>query len=278
LQTNGNAYLEAIIVDGQVKALFDLRPDRMAVVAGKDGWPVAYDYNAGGKNRRLSQSYEPIAKVLHFKLFHPSDDYYGLSPIKAAKTALEIHNAASSWNKALLENAARPSGALVYSAANGNLSGEQFERLKSELEQGFAGASNAGRPMVLEGGLDWKTIALTPKDMDFIEAKNGAAREIALSFGVPPMLLGIPGDNTYANYAEANRVLWKQSVLPLVQRVAADLGAWLAPAFDGEFEIVPDVSQVEALAEDKSALWGRVGAADFLDENEKRDLLGLSPR
>ena len=189
--------------------------------------------------------------------------------------SLDIHNAASKWNKSLLDNAARPSGALVYSAAAGNLSQDQFDRLKSELEQGFQGVSNAGRPMVLEGGLDWKTIALTPKDMDFIEAKNAAAREIALAFGVPPMLLGIPGDNTYANFAEANRVLWRQAVVPLVNRVAASLDHWLQPGFEGAFQIVPDFDGVEALAEDRAALWRRVTDADFLEDDEKRALVGL---
>jgi hypothetical protein len=90
----------------------------------------------------------------------------------------------------VLDNAARPSGALVYAAKSGNLTGEQFARLKSELELGFQGARNAGRPLLLEGGLDWKPLSLSPKDMDFIEAKNAAAREIALALGVPPMLLG----------------------------------------------------------------------------------------
>ena len=88
--------------------------------------------------------------------------------------------------------------------------------------------------MVLEGGLDWKAMALSPKDMDFVELKNAAAREIALAFGVPPMLLGIPGDNTYANLAEANRALWRQTVIPLVRRVADDLSAaGSAPVFGG---------------------------------------------
>ena len=116
-----------------------------------------------------------------------------------------MHNAASAWNKALLDNAARPSGALVYKGEHGaNLSEEQFERLRDELAQNFSGAANAGRPLLLEGGLTWQAMSLTPKDMDFLAAKNGAAREIALAFGVPPMLLGIPGDNTYSNYREAN--------------------------------------------------------------------------
>jgi len=275
LQTAGNAYLEAAIIEGEVKGLYCLRPDRMRVVAGRDGWPGAYAYSAGGATRTLSQEPNPIPKVLHLALFHPLDDHYGLSPLEAAQTSMDIFNAAARWNKALLDNAARPSGALVYSMANGHLTPEQFARLKSELEQGFAGANNAGRPMVLEGGLDWKTIALSPRDMDFIELKNGAAREIALAFGVPPMLLGIPGDNTFANMAEANRALWRQTLVPLVKRVADDLGTWLAPGFGGGFAIVPDLDKVEALAEDRAALWARVGGASFLTDEEKRGMLGV---
>jgi phage portal protein BeeE len=131
----------------------------------------------------------------------------------------------------LLDNSARPSGAIVYTARDGNLTSEQVERLKSELEAGFQGSGNAGRPLLLEGGLDWKAMSLSPKDMDFIEARHVAAREIALALGVPPMLLGIPGDNTYANLAEAQRTFWRQTVLPLVGRIARELSGWLAPAY-----------------------------------------------
>jgi HK97 family phage portal protein len=278
LQTAGNAYLEAAIVNGEVKGLFGLRPDRMRVVAGKDGWPAAYNYTVGGSTIELSQDPAPIAKVLHLALFHPLDDHYGLAPLQAAQQSLDIHNAAAKWNKSLLDNAARPSGALVYSVAGGNLTTDQFERLKAELELGFQGAANAGRPMVLEGGLDWKSMALSPRDMDFIEAKNSAAREIALAFGVPPMLLGIPGDNTYANLVEANKALWRQTVIPLVRRVADDLSAWLAPAFGGALTLTPDLNDIEALAEDRAALWARVGGADFLSDEEKRAMLGISHR
>ena len=82
------------------------------------------------------------------RLFHPLNDHYGFFAIEAASTAIDIHNQASKWNKALLDNAARPSGALVYSAREGRLSPEQFERLKNELQEGFAGAKNAGRPLL----------------------------------------------------------------------------------------------------------------------------------
>ena len=81
LQTAGNAYLQAGIVDGAVRTLFILRPDRMSVVAGRDGWPVAYDYKAGGKATRISQEPLPIPGVLHMALFHPMDDHYGMAPL-----------------------------------------------------------------------------------------------------------------------------------------------------------------------------------------------------
>jgi len=214
--------------------------------------------------------------VLHLKLFHPANDHYGLSPLEAAATAIDAHNTASRWNKALLDNAARPSGALIYQTG-GHLTAEQFDRLKGELEENFQGACNAGRPLLLEGGLDWKSMGLTPRDMDFMEAKNGAAREIALALGVPPMLLGIPGDNTYANYQEANRTFWRQTVLPLVTRTARMLSAWLQPAWGDGTELRPDIDAIEALNSEREALWMRLEKVNFLSLNEKRAATGYGP-
>jgi len=271
----GNGYCEAAALDGVPRELHVLRPDRMKVVPGVDGWPEAYDYTVGADSVRFRQSGE-VRPILHLTFFHPLDDHYGLSPLEAAAQALDVHNAASAWNKALLDNAARPSGALVYSGPEGaNLSEEQFSRLKEELENQFSGPRNAGRPLLLDGGLDWKNMALSPKDMDFMEAKNGAAREIALAFGVPPMLLGIPGDNTYANYQEANRALWRQSVLPLLNRVLADIAHWLAPGFgESALRLEPDLDRIEALSSEREALWRRIAAADFLSDAEKRAAVG----
>ena len=226
----GNAYLEAVSVNGTVRELHVLRPDRMKVVPGADGWPEAYDYTVGGQTVRFRQDVSGgVRPILHMALFHPLNDHYGMSPLEAAAAAIDIHNASGAWNKALLDNSACPSGALVYSAKDGQLTTEQFERLKAELEASFQGAKNAGRPLLLEGGLDWKAMAFSPKDMDFISAKHVAAREVALALGVPPMLLGIPGDNTYSNYAEANRSFWRQTILPLVIRTAKAISGWLGP-------------------------------------------------
>jgi len=272
----GNAYVEAVAVDGAPRELHVLRPDRMKLVPGADGWPEAYEYTVAGRIVRFEQS-AALPPILHLTLMHPLDDHYGLAPLEAAAVAVDTHNAAAAWNKALLDNAARPSGALVFAAAEGAvLSDGQFERLKRELADEYQGARNAGRPLLLEGGLDWKPMSLSPKDMDFMEAKHTAAREIALAFGVPPQLLGIPGDNTYSNYQEANRVFFRACVLPFANRIGAAIAHWLAPAF-GRVRVIADADQIDALASDRAALWGRISDAPFLTLNEKRAVVGYGP-
>ncbi|PYF04930.1 HK97 family phage portal protein [Rhodopseudomonas faecalis] len=274
----GNGYVEAVTLDGVVRELYALRPDRIKLIPGADGWAEAYEYSVGGRSVRFDQHASPLPPILHLTLFHPLDDHYGLAPLEAAATAVDTHNAAARWNKALLDNAARPSGALVYVGPEGSvLSEPQFERLKRELTDTYQGAANAGRPLLLEGGLDWKAMAWTPKDMDFLEAKHAAAREIALAFGVPPMLLGIPGDNTFANYQEANRSFWRQTVLPLAGRVGNALAQWLAPLHGDGLRLEIDTDRIEALSGDRAALWQRVADAQFLTVNEKREAVGYGP-
>ncbi len=281
LQVSGNAYLEAISLGEDFpRELHALRPDRVSVIPGPRGWPAGFEYRAGPYVRRIER--DPLTErspVLHLKLFHPGDDWYGLSPLEAAWTALAIHNEGAAWSKALLDNAARPSGALVYTGAGGadRLSEGQFDRLKAELESTHTGARNAGRPLLLEGGLDWKAMSLSPVDMDFLEARHAAAREIALAFGVPPMLLGLPGDNTYANYKEANLAFWRSTAAPLADKAARALTMWLGCLWSdhGPAAVSVDLDAVPALSAERETVWARVAGADFLTTEEKRRMVGL---
>jgi len=275
LQTAGNAYAEATGEDG-VEELWSLRPDRVKVVPGRGGWPEAYDYCVDGRSVRIGRRADGWMPVMQLKLFHPTDDHYGFSPLEAAAFAIDVHNASGAWNKALLDNAARPSGALVYGAKDGErLTADQFESLRAQVGESHAGSVNAGRPMILEGGLDWKPMSWTPADMDFIAGKHAAAREIALAFGVPPQLLGIPGDATYANYREANAAFWRGTVAPLVRRTATALTNWLAPRFPG-CRVEPDLDAAPALQPEREALWARLNAASFLTDEERRRMAGVA--
>ena len=278
LECAGNAYLEAVSLRGEVRELYALRPDRVKVVEGARGWPEAYDYSVNGRSVRIGREASGFLPVMHAALFHPLDDHYGLSPIEAAARAIDVHNQGAAWTKSLLDNAARPSGALIFKGPDGapNLTGEQFQRLKTELEDAYQGAANAGRPMVLEGGLEWRAMSYSPADLDFAATRDVAAREIALAFGVPPMLLGLPGDSTYANYREANRALWRLTVLPMAERILRGLGAALAAWWPG-LRLEVDLDRISALAEERERLWRQVSAADFLSDAEKREMLGFAP-
>jgi HK97 family phage portal protein len=278
LLLHGNAYVDvACGADGLPAALFALRPERVSVEVDGDGWPVAHVYRVGTALRRypVTGGDGAMPGLLHIRSFHPLDDQMGAGCLGAAAAAVAVHNSATQWNRALLDNAARPSGALMYQPGDGStLNPEQFARLKDEMEAAFAGAANAGRPMLLEGGLSWQALSLSPAEMDFAGMREAAARDIALALGVPPLLLGMKGDNTYANYREANVALWRLTLLPLLGRLLGALAAhldwwWPGLGFSVDRDAVP------ALAEDRERLWASVTAADFLSDAEKRQLLGL---
>ena len=278
LMLHGNAFVQvAKDADGRPVELFALRPERVSVIADEEGWPRAWRYKVGDRTIDIPvEDEDGWPNLVHLKAFHPADDHYGAGCLAAADQAVAIHNAAAAWNRALLENAARPSGALVFDGAAEGMTAEQFERLKAELLAAYQGSANAGRPMVLEGGLKWQSLSLSPADMDFAELKAAAARDIALAFGVPPMLLGLPGDNTYSNYREANRALWRLTLLPLADKILNGLEEALRAWFPG-LDLHVDLDRVPALSEDRERLWAQVSAADFLGEDEKRAMLGLPP-
>lgn len=279
---SGNSYVLSVESrDMLPKELHLLRPDRVEIVTKAGGNAVAYRYSVNGhvyefQVDRTTNRHD----LLHLKNFHPLNDWYGLSTIEAASYSIDQHNQAGTWNQAMLQNGARPSGALVVKTKNeknSTLTQEQYQRLKAQIEDFYTGPRNSGRPILLEGGLEWREMSLSPKDMDFIESKNVSAREIALAFGVPPQLLGIPGDNTYSNLSEARLALWEQTIIPHLESIIAHLNSWLVPRFGSNMFLSYDKESICALTEKRQRLWQYVQNATFMTVNEKRAAFGLPP-
>ena len=280
-QISGNAYVLTASNLGKLpKEIYSLRPDRVKVIAGKNFLPSGYQYQVEKKEQIYSvDQISGVSRILHIKNVSPISDWYGLSAVEAAAYSIDQHNNAAAWNQALLQNGARPSGAIVVKSEEGQpseLSNEQYSRLKEMVNEDFMGSTNAGKPMILEGGLDWKEISLSPKDMDFIKGKNSAARDIALAFGVPPQLLGIPGDNTYSNLVEARTALWEQTVIPLAENTIDHISRWLVKLSGENYILKLDKDNIPAIANKREAIWERLEKVSFMTINEKRKQVGLA--
>jgi HK97 family phage portal protein len=274
----GNAYILGVAIDNASPKALYLLPSQNTNVEIQNGKAIAYKCNVNNTSKLYPiHAISCMSKVLHIKSYNPKNPILGLSALEAAAASIEVHTMASKWNSGLLKNGARPSGALVMKDPNSYLTDEQFERLKEQLYSKYAGSGNSGKPMILEGGLDWREMSISPKDMDFIESKNSAAREIALAFGVPPQLLGINGDNTYSNMQEARIALWEETLIPLLDKLSDSLTNWLSYWFNEDIVVDFDRDAISALTEKRENLWGKISESNFMTVNEKRAFVGLGP-
>ncbi len=279
-QTTGNAFIHAVrpSENRPPKELHVLPSTYMSVKAGNHGMPYGYEYNPG--NTGINKTFYKVdaitgsSDILHYKFFNPSNPYWGQSPIQSAAYSVDLHNEASVWNMKLLQNGARPSGGLFIDK---QLSDEQRKYLKEAFDEAHTGAGNAGKPMLFEGGFEWKDMALSPKDMDYLRSKNVSAREIATAYRIPPQLLNINGDNTYANMAEARLSLWEDTLLPEVNMLRDELNNWLVPMFGPGLRLSYNKSKIIALSVRREKIWYALSAATFLTVNEQREIAGFEP-
>lgn len=288
LLLSGNSYVLRTGVDNQPpKELHLLRPDRIKIEPSNTTIPKSYQYELGGEvvAKYPVDSETGASDIKHFKMWNPTDDYYGLSPIRAASVDIDQHNYAAKHNVNLLMNGARPSGAIVFrprdeAGMNVQLTESQRQQLISDLELRFQGTNNSGRAMLLEGDFDWKEMGLSPKDMDFLQLKNMSARDIAMCFGVPSQLVGIPDSQTYSNVQEARLSLYEETIIPLIRRVESDLNEYLAPYYGERLRIEYDIDSIPAMAERRRKIYENVTVAvreGIISRNEARDRLGLEP-
>ena len=267
------------------RELYLLRPDRVEIEAGESMIPQSYKYVLEGRTV-AKYPVDPKtggAQVKQIKLWSPLDDFYGLSPIMASAYNIDQHNLAGMHNVALLKNGCTPSGMLKFeptdeTGMSTQLTDDQRARLLEDLEFRFQGTHNSGRPMLLEGNFSYQQLGLNPKDMDFLELLNLSAREIALCFGVPAQLIGIPDSQTYSNMETAKLALYEETVIPLLKRVESDLNEYLAPLYEGDIRIQYDMDSIPAMVEKRKSIYENVVAgvqAGILTRNEARDRLGL---
>lgn len=276
LLLSGNCYVMAKRENtGKAKNLYLLRPDRVTIIPGNGEFPLAYQYQSFDKKRIFEVNQETgECDILHIKLFNPLDDWYGMSPIEAAMASINQHNSIAQQNTSFLQNGGRPSGALMYKSS---IDPQKRDELKDNLRNLYEGGRNAGKILLLEGNFEWKEMGLSPKDLDFISGKELAAKEIALAFGVPNILVGSMSSATFANYKEARYNFWEETLIPLLNIVAGEFSNWLQMIFKTKLRLWYDLDSIPALTNKREIEWRKINNADFLTQNEKREAFGYTP-
>lgn len=275
LYISGNVFIQATrhgIKD--VIALHVLRPDRMKVLTDGHGALCGYAYHVGGQREVFEvDPHTGRSAILHIKLFNPLDEHWGMSPILAAQSMIELQNVIADHNLALLKNAGCPSGALILKGEH--LQPQERAELQDSLRQ--LQGRGYGQTILLDGNFEWQSMGISPKDMDFAQGRSWAAREIAQVFGIPPMCVGLLGDSTYANYQEARLHLWEDTLLPALDGFVGHLNHWLTPLFGSDLHLSYNKDQIHALISRREKLSEHVGQMAVLTINEKREMLGYGP-
>ena len=265
LMISGNAY----VYWSSDNELQVLRPDRMKIVPNEKHNAVShYIYSVNSKNYHIERD-----AILHIKMFNPLNDWYGVGPLQIAMQAIDQYNEMSKHNIAILQNGGRPSGCFIIDKSV-VLTDEELKELQKNVREVYAGSNQAGKILFLHGGLEWREMSMSPRDMDFESGRNLAIREIAQAFGIPSILLGMENDASFNSYKEARLNFWEDTIIPLAEHIRDEFSKWLSKHFGRNIQLHFDWDSVHALIPKREALWNKISSADFLTIDEKRQILG----
>ena len=271
LEINGNGYWE-IEPDEQGNPVnfYLLRSDRMR--------PVPHP-----KNRVRGYVYEPSLdsripfnpeQILQFRYFNPKSEVLGMSPMTAAIAALTSDFYAVGNMKDVFKNASRVEGVLE---AEGTLSEGAYKRVKENWAKSFKGVGKTHRTAILEEGLKFHEVSLSPKDMEFILQRKFSREEILAVYGVPPVIVGLMEDTSWANAREQRREFWTGTLIPKGNKVESAINVELMPRLYEGIYMEFDLKGITALSEDLEKQATRLSnlvSRGILTINDARRIMG----
>jgi HK97 family phage portal protein len=226
---------------GQPHHIYSVRPDMMKPIPHPKLFLSGYRFQYEGKKVIFKPD-----QIIHWKFVDPLDPYTGMSPLTAAARTIETENAAINWNQTIFDNSAVPNGVLTIPADS--LEQEDQQDLKKTIEQEFT-KGNLHRTMVLWGGMEWKQLSLSQKDLDFLEQRIINKYEICAVHGVPPQVVGAQPDAKYNNFGIARLSFWEDTIIGLLDWVKMKLNYTLAPMWGPDIRVGYDLSEVPAMRE-----------------------------
>lgn len=289
---DGDIFLVVTLgLNKQPLELHILNSDLVTPTRGKDGYANTLNYYGNDfsevytkdittgmfKNDRGNRY------VLHIANFNPvSGDLEGLSELKALANELNQYLLATEHNVALLNNGAMPSGAFILKDdknTTSTLSDEEYNRLKFQISNMYTGAANAGNVLVLEGGLEWQPMSLSPKDLDFETLKSQAEEQIYKKLDIPVQLISSK-QTTAGNTSNLRLEFYQNRVIPMLEEILAHMNKYILPFYKDtktkNLEYSIDKEEIDVLADIRIKKRDAVEKSTTLTINEKRKMYKLA--
>ena len=285
LEITGKTFIEPVgprsdrsYNQGVPKELYVLDADKIQPkhTASGDGKTLpnplpGFTYEGGDK---IVWTYDPDplkTDIFYSKYFNPTNPLDGMSPLMAAMYSIDVNNEARSWALSTLLHGGSHSGIMT---TDSTLSEEQVNAIRQQYQEQSAGAKNAGKPMVFDGGLSWTNMSMTARDLEWNNGLILTAREIAVVTNVPSEILGDSANKTYSNVKEARKALFSECALPLADFMFGEWNSTFVRRFGDNLMLDYDIDQVAALQEDMSELYSVLSSVPFLTYDEKRSICG----
>jgi HK97 family phage portal protein len=206
LALRGKAFaFKSRLSSGRIAELIPLHPDCVTVKQNKD-FTITYTYNGQALD---------AANVMHLRGL-TLDGVEGVSPITYAREAVGISLAAEKTGARMFKNGVQARGMLK--TPQGNLTPEQRKALSDAIAEAYGGADNAGKPMLLTGGMDWVNVGMTNQDAQYLETRKFQRSEICSIFRVPPHMIGDLERATFSNIEHQSLEFVSRTLLPWLRR------------------------------------------------------------
>lgn len=263
---SGNAFLMLIDTVRGVDEIWPVQPNRVSPIITSDLFePVqCWQVNLGSGSKMV-----PPRRMVHLHGALDADGVMGISPLQSSGMSIIQQTQAREWNTALMRNGGKPSGTLE---TDDPLTDDEMDDLAASIRRRHSGTGNAGSWMILPSGIHANISGFNARDMDYTAGSTLLAREISISLGVPPELVGDSANKTYANAAEANKEFASHTVKPLADQLYQLLSRKLSPWYP-DVILTYDEQQIDGLRGDESAILSALTTCDFLSTNEKRERL-----
>lgn len=237
---------------GQVVELWNLRPDKVEIIKDPALYIKGYKFM---KDDNTSIILAP-EDIVHFKLPSPLDEYRGVSPIKSAQIRIDTESYAGAYQRDMFLNQGRPDAIIKY---DGILTEDEKEEILKRFNSRHSGIGNNNKLAIFQGGLEYQQIAVTPRELDFIESMKFTRDDILVAFQVPKPIVAITDDVNLANAETAIKIFLGETIKPLVQYLCEKINEMLIIPDFGDtyfiwFDDISPESRSNRIAEYKAGL------------------------